>query len=60
MSTADDDEPAQGVRRSGLAAAARDRRVWLILAVVAALLVCCCSAAVGVVLSLSAGFLDAR
>ncbi|PZF88444.1 hypothetical protein [Micromonospora deserti] len=59
MSTGDDGEPVEGVRRPGLAAVARDRRVWLILAVVAALLVCCCSAAVGTLLALSAGLLGA-
>ncbi|MGN9774795.1 hypothetical protein ACTMS0_03270 [Micromonospora sp. H33] len=54
-----DDEPAGGVPRSSLRAAARDRRVWAILAVVAALLVCCCSGAVGTLLALSAGLFSA-
>ncbi|MER7455529.1 hypothetical protein [Micromonospora sp. NPDC126480] len=53
--SATDGEPAGGVPRSSLRAAAGDRRVWAILAVVAALLVCCCSAAAGTLLALSAG-----
>ncbi|SCL58390.1 hypothetical protein GA0070606_2926 [Micromonospora citrea] len=54
-----DDEPAEDVPRSGLRAAARDRRVWAILAVVAFLLVCCCSTAAGTLLAIAAGLFTA-
>ena len=41
--------------------AARRGTAWVILAVVAAaLLICCCSALIGLVVSWSAGLLDAR
>ncbi|MGW4502174.1 hypothetical protein ACWENR_26640 [Micromonospora sp. NPDC004336] len=49
----------EGVPRSSLRTAARDRRVWAILAVVAFLLVCCCSTAAGTLLALSAGLFTA-
>jgi hypothetical protein len=52
-------ERPEGVPRSSLRAAARDRRVWAILAAVAILLICCCSAAAGTLLALSAGLFTA-
>ncbi|MDG4807254.1 hypothetical protein O7634_10895 [Micromonospora sp. WMMD1120] len=53
MPAADDDPDASGVDAPG---AARRWSGWLILGVVAAaLVVCCCSAAVGLLISWSAG-----